>query len=186
EADISAEISYRQRLYGAEADAFETIVASGVRSALPHGRASAKKIRAGDMVTLDFGCVVDGYHSDLTRTVAVGRAQAELKKIYAVVREAHSRATDAAVNGMKTKDLDARAQDYTREGGYSKYFRHSLGHGLGLQIHEAPRISVMSTATLRTGNVITIEPGVYIPGLGGVRIEDDVVIRNGACEVLNR
>jgi Xaa-Pro aminopeptidase len=186
EADIAAEISYRQRRLGAEADAFETIVASGERSALPHGRATSRKIRSGDLVTLDFGCVVDGYHSDLTRTIAVGRLSAEKRKMYAVVRESQERAIDAAVDGMKTRELDAVARNYIKDKGYSRYFRHSLGHGIGLQIHEAPRISVLSTATLRTGNVITIEPGIYIPGVGGVRIEDDIVIRNGRCEVLNR
>ena len=185
ELDLSAEISYRQRKYGAEADAFETIVASGERGALPHGRASMKKIARREMITLDFGCVYEGYHSDMTRTVALGRPTAEARKIYYAVLDAQLRAVEAARSGMKTGDLDAVARTCIRRNGYDRYFRHSLGHGLGLQIHEPPRISVLSTSILEAGNVVTIEPGVYIAGVGGVRIEDDVVIRHGHCEVLN-
>ena len=186
ELDIAAEISHRQRTHGAEADAFETIVASGKRGALPHGRASAKKIFRGELVTLDFGCVYEGYHSDLTRTVAVGKPTAEAKKIYQTVLDAQRRAIDGAFNGMRAKDLDGIARSYINAKGYGKFFPHSLGHGLGLQVHEPPRISMQSRARLRTGNVITIEPGIYIPHRGGVRIEDDVLIRNGQCEILNR
>lgn len=186
ESDLAAEISYRQRRLGAERDAFETIVASGERSALPHGHATAKKIARGDLLTLDFGCVVDGYHSDMTRTVGVGRLSAEARKIYALVRDAQRAAVDAARAGIRTRDLDAVARGVIKKGGHDRHFRHSLGHGIGLQIHEAPRISVQSRATLVPGNVVTIEPGVYIPGLGGVRIEDDVVIGRDGCTVLNR
>ena len=186
ETDIAAEISYRQRKHGAEADAFESIIASGSRGALPHGKATWKKIRRGELVTIDFGCVCDGYHSDLTRTVAVGKPSREARNIYGVVLNAQLRAIAAARSGIKTKDLDAAARGYIRQQGFDKYFRHSLGHGLGLQIHEAPRISVLSTATLQSGNVVTIEPGIYIPNFGGVRIEDDIVITDGRCKVLNR
>lgn len=186
ELDIAAEISFRQRKHGAEADAFETIVASGVRSALPHGRASSKKIAHGELVTLDFGAVYDGYHSDMTRTLIVGKASVEAKKIYAVVLNAQLKAIEAARSGIRTKDLDAVARGYIRKRGYDKYYRHSLGHGIGLQIHEPPRISVLSNSTLAPGNVVTIEPGIYIPNFGGVRIEDDIVVRNGSCEVLTR
>ncbi len=186
ELEIAAEISYRQRLHGSEADAFEPIVASGDRGALPHGRATIRKIRRGDMITLDFGCVVGGYHSDLTRTVALGDPPAECRRIHAIVLEAQRKAIDSAASGMKASDLDAVARRHIADHGYDKFFRHSLGHGIGLQIHEPPRISTLSRAVLRTGNVITVEPGIYIPGLGGVRIEDDIVIRNGRAEVLNR
>jgi len=186
ELDLAAEISYRQRKHGAEGDAFETIVASGERSALPHGRASAKKIRNGEFVTLDFGSVYEGYHSDLTRTVAVGKVTPEGKKIYATVRTAQQKAIDAARSGMKARDLDAVARRYIRKLGYEKFFRHSLGHGIGLQIHEPPRISVLSKAVLEDGNVITIEPGIYVPGFGGVRIEDDIHITGDGITVLNR
>jgi Xaa-Pro aminopeptidase len=186
ESDIAAEISYRQKKHGAEGDGFETIVASGLRSALPHGRASMKKLARGEFITLDFGCVYEGYHSDLTRTVALGKLSAEAKKMYQVVSDAQRRAIDAARSGMKAKELDSVARTHIKSKGYEKYFRHGLGHGLGLQIHEPPRVSFNSTATLKVGNVITIEPGIYIPSLGGVRIEDDIVIGDGRSEILNR
>ncbi len=186
ELDLAAEISYRQKKHGAEADAFEAIVASGERSAFPHGRPTGRKLRRGDLLTLDFGCVVDGYHSDLTRTVAIGKISSEGKKIYSVVLEAQTRAIENARSGVLTKDLDAVARQHIKSHGYEKYYHHSLGHGIGLQIHEPPRISLASTAVLQPGNVVTIEPGVYIRDFGGVRIEDDVVICNGHCEVLSR
>lgn len=186
ELDIAAEISYRQRKHGAEGDAFESIVASGERSALPHGRATTKKLCSKELVTLDFGCVYDGYHSDMTRTVVLGKAPAEARKIYGIVLDAQRHAIEAAKSGMKTKDLDAVARNHIKKHGYDKYYRHSLGHGIGLQIHEPPRISVLSKSSLSNGNVVTIEPGIYIPDFGGVRIEDDILISNGSCEVLNR
>jgi Xaa-Pro aminopeptidase len=186
ELDIAAEIAYRQRRHGAEGDAFEAIVASGDRSALPHGRPTGKKLRTGELVTLDFGSLHNGYCSDMTRTVILGRPSTEAKRIYTTVLDAQTKAIEKAASGMKARDLDAVARDHIRSAGYEKYFRHSLGHGIGLQIHEQPRISVLSKAVLEPGNVITIEPGVYIQGFGGVRIEDDVVIRDGGCEVLNR
>jgi len=186
ELEIAAEISYRQRRHGAERDAFDTIVASGPRSALPHGQAGSRKLCRGELVTLDFGCVVDGYHSDMTRTVALGKIGAKEKKIYALVLEAQTLAVGAVRSGLRTKDLDAVARTVIRKAGFDKYFRHSLGHGIGLQIHEAPRISVQSRSVLKAGQVITVEPGVYVPSLGGVRIEDDVVVTDGAPAVLNR
>ena len=186
ELDISAEISFRQRRHGAEADAFEPIVASGERSALPHGRATLRKIRKGDLVTLDLGCVYQGYHSDMTRTVFVGRPHPDARKIYGVVLDAQRRAIEAAKSGMKAKDLDAVAREHIKGCGYGKFYKHSLGHGLGLQIHEPPRISAQSTAEMEDGNVVTVEPGIYIPGFGGVRIEDAVVVTNGRCDVLTR
>jgi len=184
ELDIAAEISYRHRRHGAETDAFEIIVASGERSALPHGQATSKKLKRGELVTLDLGCVYQGYHSDLTRTVGLGKLTAEAKKIYRIVGDAQQKAIDEARSGMKAAELDAVARDHIKQHGYEKFYRHSLGHGIGLQIHEAPRISVQSKAVLAAGNVVTIEPGIYIPGSGGVRIEDDIVITDGHCEVL--
>ncbi|HUN65367.1 MAG TPA: aminopeptidase P family protein [Bacteroidota bacterium] len=185
ELDVAAELTYRQKTHGAEADAFEAIVASGERGAMPHGRASVKKLKRGELITLDFGCIVGGYHSDLTRTVALGAPPAEARKIYAIVLEAQQAAIARASNGVKAKEVDAAARTIIRNHGYEKFFRHSLGHGIGLQIHEQPRISMLSKATLEPGNVVTIEPGIYLPGFGGVRIEDDIVIRKGAAEILN-
>lgn len=186
ELDIAAELVYQHRKLGAEADAFEPIVASGRRGCLPHARATSKRIKRGELVTLDFGCRFNGYHSDLTRTVAVGRPGSELKKIYQTVKDAQQRAVDAARAGMKAKDLDTVARDRIRRAGFGRFFTHSLGHGLGLQVHEGPRVSAMSTDWLQSGNVITVEPGVYVPGVGGVRIEDDVVIRDHHADVLTR
>ena len=184
EKDIAAEISYRHRRYGADRDAFEPIVASGPRSAFPHATPTARKIRNRETVILDFGCRVNGYGSDLTRTVAVGAVRPKSAEMYAVVRTAQRLAIAAVRAGMKASDLDAVARDSIRKAGYGKYFSHSLGHGLGLRVHELPRISALSKEVLQKGSVITIEPGVYVPGYGGVRIEDDVVVGKDGCSVL--
>lgn len=185
ELDVAAEITYLHRKMGAEGDAFDPIVASGVRSSLPHARASNKRLQHGDLVILDFGCRYQGYHSDLTRTVAVGEISKEKEKIYQTVLDAQKRAIDAARDGIPVQKLDFIARYCISKAGFAKYFKHSLGHGIGLQVHELPKISALSEDNLTTGNVVTIEPGIYIPGLGGVRIEDDIVIKEGGCEVLN-
>ncbi len=186
ERDVAAEISALHRRYGAEGDAFDPIVASGPRGALPHARPTARKFRRGEMITLDLGCRVQGYHSDLTRTVALGRPSPTMKKIYAIVHDAQQRAIDAAHSGMAACDLDAVARRAIRRNGYGRFFIHALGHGLGLHVHDPLRVSARSTEILREGFVLTIEPGIYLPGIGGVRIEDDVVIRRDGCAVLNR
>ena len=172
ELEMSAEISYLHKTLGAEKDAFEPIVASGERGSLPHARASRKKIRNREMVTLDFGCTVKGYNSDLTRTVGVGSASDRARQLHAVVLEAQAEAIELARSGMAARDLDAVARNRIAKAGFGKYFIHSLGHGLGLQVHERPRVSSLSKEVLVEGSVITIEPGVYIPHFGGVRIED--------------
>lgn len=184
ESDIAAEISYLHKKSGAQNDAFDPIVASGKRSALPHGRASNNTIANGDVVTLDFGCVVDGYHSDMTRTVCVGRPKAEVKKVYSIVLDAQQRAIEAVAVGKKAKVVDAVARTYIASKGYGKNFGHSLGHGLGLEIHEPFRLSAVSRDVLQTGNVTTIEPGIYLPNNFGVRIEDVVVVRRDGCKIL--
>lgn len=186
ELDIAAEITYLQRTFGADKDAFQPIVASGKNSAFPHAKASTKKICTGEMVTLDFGCVVNGYHSDMTRTVFIGSPRQKAVKIYKTVLKAQQKTIAAAVPGISVKDLDSVARDFIKDSGYGEYFSHSLGHGIGLQIHEQPKISAYNKAILQAGNVITIEPGIYIPEYGGVRIEDDVVIRDGPPEILNK
>jgi Xaa-Pro aminopeptidase len=186
ELEVSAEISYLHKFFGAEHDAFETIVASGARGALPHGVASTKKIRRGEFVTLDFGCVYRGYCCDITRTVAVGEPGKKLREVYRVVQDAQMKAIEAAKAGVVAKDLDAVARRHIERSGYGRHFGHSLGHGIGLQVHEPPRISWMSSYRLQRGNVITIEPGIYLPGTGGVRIEDDILVLNGKSIVLNK
>jgi Xaa-Pro aminopeptidase len=184
EYDIAAEISYLQRKYGAERDAFDPIVASGERGALPHARASKKKIRRGDMVVLDFGCYYHGYCSDITRTIAVGNPSADMKKVYQIVLDAQKKAIEVVRNGVAARSIDAVARNHIRQNGYGRYFFHSLGHGIGIHVHDPLRISAISTAVLETGNVITIEPGIYIPGQGGVRIEDDIVVCENDCDIL--
>lgn len=184
EAELAAEITYRHRRYGAGGDAFEPIVASGGRGTVPHARATERRIKPGEFVTLDFGCMVDGYCSDLTRTVAVGRVGRERRRVYAAVLAAQREAVDAVQAGIRASDLDAVARSAIAAAGYGKFFTHSLGHGLGLRIHERPRVSALSSERLQVGSVITIEPGVYIPGRFGVRIEDDVVVTSSGCTVL--
>lgn len=184
ERDLAAELEYRMSRGGSERPAFETIVASGYRSALPHGRASEKKVQNGDFITFDFGATVSGYVSDVTRTVVVGKATARQKKVYNLVLKAHDVAIAKARPGMKCSDLDKVARDIITRGGFGKEFDHSLGHGIGLVIHEAPGLSVRSQQVLLTGMVVTIEPGIYIAGWGGVRIEDDILIRPGKAQVI--
>jgi len=186
ELDMAAEISYRHRRHGADGDAFVPIVASGSRGAVPHARATARRIRSGEFVTLDFGCVVDGYCSDLTRTVAVGRIGREQRAVYTTVLTAQREAIDAVRAGMAASELDAVARSHIAAQGYGRYFTHSLGHGIGLRIHERPRVSHLSSERLQVGSVITIEPGIYIPERCGVRIEDDVVVTSSGCTVLTR
>ena len=164
ECDIAAEISYWHRKYGAECDAFDPIVASGERGALPHARASEKKIRVGEMVVLDFGCRYRGYNSDITRTIALGNPSSEMKKVYRIVLDAQKKAIDAVRSGVAASFVDAAARTLIRKNGYGRYFIHSLGHGLGIHVHDPLRVSAISTAVLETGNVVTIEPGIYIPG----------------------
>lgn len=183
ECDIAAEISYWHRRLGAEGDAFEPIVASGARGALPHARASEKKLKRGEMIVLDFGCKYRGYHSDLTRTVALGKPPRELKRVYSIVLDAQQRALDALAVGVEARTIDSVARTTIKRAGYGKYFIHSLGHGLGIRIHEPLRLSMLSKEVLQPGHVFTVEPGIYLPGIGGVRIEDDVALHSTSAEV---
>lgn len=176
ELDVAAEISWLVRRHGGEKEAFDAIVASGPRGALPHARPTARRLRKGEFVTIDFGATYRGYHSDMTRTVAFGVPPARLRTAYAAVLDAHRAAFRAARAGMKANELDAVARTRLAAHGLDRYFTHALGHGLGLRVHERPGVSALSREILRAGSVITIEPGIYIPGLGGIRIEDAVVI----------
>ena len=176
EIKVANELDFFMRERGASGVSFDTIVASGIRSAMPHGVASDKVIEQGDMVTIDFGCYYKGYISDMTRTFAVGDPGEELKKIHQIVLDANLKVTAAAKAGMTGAELDAIARDYITEQGYGEAFGHSTGHGIGLEVHEGPGISFKNNQPLVVGNMITNEPGIYIPGLGGVRIEDDLLI----------
>jgi Xaa-Pro aminopeptidase len=186
EKDVSAEITYWHKKFGAEKDSFDPIVASGYRGALPHGIASDKLIERGDMVTLDFGCIYNGFCSDLTRTIAVGNPSDELKNIHRIVLDAQMKAIKSARSGITTKELDNVSRDYIKSKGYGEKFGHGLGHGLGIEVHELPSVSQRMDLKIPDSVVVTIEPGIYIEGVGGVRIEDDVLIKNGGCEVLNK
>ncbi|MFC4771089.1 M24 family metallopeptidase [Enterococcus hermanniensis] len=176
EIEVANQLDFFMRSLGASGTSFETIVASGARSALPHGVASEKVIEQGDMVTLDFGCVYQGYVSDITRTFAIGDPGQEMKAIYQIVYEAQQKVIDVARAGVTGAQLDAVARDFITQAGYGEAFGHSTGHGIGMEIHEGPNISRSNDEELMIGNVITDEPGIYIAGLGGVRIEDDLLI----------
>lgn len=186
EIEVAAELEYQMKMLGSEKPAFETIIASGFRGALPHGLASKKKVKKGEFVTFDFGATYNGYVSDISRTIVVGKATARQKKIYNIVAKAQLRAIKAAKAGMTGVKLDSVARKVIEKSGFAKKFGHGLGHGIGLMIHEGPSLSPRSDNVLRPGNVVTIEPGIYISKWGGVRIEDDIVIRRNGCTVLNK
>ncbi len=184
ESEVAARISYLHRIHGAEGDGFEPIVASGPRGALPHARASDRRVRKGELVTIDFGCRFRGYHSDITRTVAVGKPSERLKKMYRAVLDAQLASLLVIRAGLPARAADAESRRVLRSHRLLQHFRHSLGHGLGLQIHEQPRLAPTSPDILRDGQVVTVEPGVYVPGVGGVRIEDDIVVRPHGRDLL--
>jgi len=184
EFEVAAEIEHQARLLGAEGMSFETIVASGPRSALPHGRASAAKLPHRGFVTMDFGVILNGYCSDMTRTVYLGRPKAEERATYEAVLEAQEAAVDAVGSGVSCSEVDEAARSVLRRAGLAEAFSHSTGHGLGLEIHEAPRIGAGETARLLAGMVITIEPGVYLADRFGIRIEDMVAVTGTGGQVL--
>src|SRR5699024_8374421 len=176
ELDVSNELEFFMRQAGATASSFDTIVASGYRSALPHGVASNKTIEAGELVTLDFGALYEGYCSDITRTVAVGHVNDQLKEIYDIVLQAQLKGVKGVKAGITRHEADALTRDYITEKGYGDYFGHSTGHGLGMEVHENPRLAPDASVILEEGMVVTVEPGIYVPEVGGCRIEDDIVV----------
>jgi len=184
EADVAAEMEFAARRAGAEEMSFPTIIASGARSALPHGRASNLAIRPGGFVVCDFGVILAGYCSDQTRSVWVGPDSADARRAYEAVRAAQQAAVDAVRPGIAVGEVDAAARKILRKAGLGRYFTHSTGHGVGLEIHESPRVASGQTEVLQPGMVITVEPGVYFPGKWGVRIEDMVAVTAGGREVL--
>lgn len=185
ELQVKNALEHKMMELGATKTSFDTICASGVRGALPHGVASNKVIEAGDFITLDYGCYFDGYCSDITRTIVMSDTRnRKILEVYNIVKEANEKCIVACKAGMTTKELDQIARDYILEKGYGEYFGHGLGHGVGVLVHEEPRVNWLSETVLEPGMVITIEPGIYLPGIGGVRIEDDVVITELGCKVL--
>ena len=184
ELDIAMELEWFMKKGGASGASFPIICASGPRSAMPHGVASEKKLAKGDFVTLDFGCFVGGYASDMTRTVVLGNPTDEQRHIYNIVLEAQMRAVESIRAGVTGKEADAVARDIIEKAGYGKQFGHSLGHGTGLLIHEQPNLSPRSETVLESGMIVSVEPGIYVDGFGGVRIEDLVIVTEDGCENL--
>lgn len=185
ERDVAIELEYTMRKLGAENIAFDTIVASGPRAAIPHAKASDRKISPGDTVVVDLGCVCDGYVSDLTRTIVLSPVKEEVKRAVEAVAEAQEQAIKSIADGVKSSEVDGVARRVLASYGLERFFMHGLGHGIGLEVHELPRLSSLSDYVLRNGNVVTVEPGVYLPGSFGVRIEDDVVIDGGKAKKLS-
>lgn len=188
EREIAAELEYQMKMLGSTKPAFDSIVASGYRSAMPHGEASDKKIATGDFVTFDFGAVVNRYVSDMTRTIVVGKATTRQKKIYNIVLKAQKAGVAKIRAGVKARAIDEACRKIITKAGYGKEFGHGAGHGIGVYydpIHQGPRLSMISEDKLKVNNVITVEPGIYITGWGGVRIEDDVVVTRTGGRVLN-
>lgn len=186
EYEVAAEIEYAMRRLGSGGVAFDTAVASGVRSAYPHGGCTSRKIRSGDLVVLDLGAKYQDYRSDLTRTVTVGKPSSKQVRIHEIVREAQDRAFRGVQAGVKACDVDAVARGLIEKEGYGECFVHSLGHGIGLSVHEPPSLNSEAEERLRVGNVVTVEPGIYIVEFGGVRIEDTVVVcKDGAEKLTN-
>ncbi len=186
------EIEFRRELlsaffrFGGEGEAFPTIVASGANSSVPHWETGRREIRDGDVVIVDFGTVYKGYVSDITRTFLVGNVPSQLREIYDVVREAQEVGIGELRSGKSCRSVDRAVREFLEKKGLGEYFVHSLGHGIGVEVHESPTLSSRSEEVLRSGNVVTVEPGVYVPGLGGVRIEDDCYVTgNGAFSLVS-
>lgn len=185
EAEIALELEFFMKRQGAAKLSFDTIVASGPNSSMPHAQVTDRKLQPGDFITMDFGCVYQGYCSDMTRTVALGKPSEEMRRIYEIVSEANCRAMEAVRAGVKCSFIDAAARDYIADMGYGEYFGHGLGHSVGLEIHEEPRFSPKCDVVTKENMVITDEPGIYLPGKFGVRIEDLLVVKEGGCECLS-
>ncbi len=184
EKRVAAEIVYRLLVNGAERVSFDPIVVSGPNSSLPHGQPGDREIRRGDFLTMDFGCVSGGYCSDMTRTVAIGKPTEEMEKVYDIVLRAQLKGIEKARAGITGKQIDAAARELIESEGYGSMFGHGFGHSLGVEIHEAPNASPSEENTIPAGAVMSAEPGIYIPGSFGVRIEDVIIIKEGGCEVI--
>lgn len=185
ERDFAAELVYQLQKAGASKTSFDTIVASGPNGAYPHAGATDRAIQPGELVTVDFGGVVDGYCSDMTRTIWLGDLDPKSLEIYTIVRRSHRAAVDVVKPGLTGGDVDAVARDLIREAGYGEAFSHGLGHGLGLAVHEAPGLRAESQTVLEAGMVVTVEPGIYVPGVGGSRVEDLLVVTEAGYDSLS-
>lgn len=186
ELDVAAELEFRMKKLGASGPSFETIIASGLRSSMPHGVASEKKLELGDAITIDFGAIYNHYCSDITRTVFLGQPDKRLIDIYNIVLEAQLTAEKGAVRGKTGREVDKIARDLIYGKGFEGKFGHGLGHGLGLEIHENPRLSMAGDKVLENNMAVTVEPGIYVEGLGGVRIEDTIIIRDNKPQILTQ
>ena len=186
EIQVSEAISVVLKKKGSQGPSFDIIVASGARSALPHGIATAKRIKKGDLVIVDMGSVFCGYHSDATRTFVLGSPTKKQEEIYRIVKEAHDLAVDLVRPGVRAADIDRAARGHIERAGYAKFFGHGTGHGTGLNVHEGPNISPLSNDIVEEGMVFTIEPGIYLPDFGGVRIEDMVLVTSKGCRILTK
>ncbi|MFN6991454.1 MAG: M24 family metallopeptidase [Fervidobacterium sp.] len=184
EYELSAYLEYQMKLLGADGPAFETIIASGYRGALPHGKASDKVIERGEPIVVDWGARYQGYNSDITRVFSIGEPSEKVKEVYNIVYEAQQRALNAIKAGIIAKDIDAIARNYISEMGYGDYFGHGLGHGLGLEVHENPSLSFRNDKPLEPGHVVTVEPGVYLESEFGIRIEEDVLVTENGSIIL--
>ncbi len=184
EGEIAFEMEWFMKRHEAESLGFDIIVASGKRSALPHGKAGTKRIERGDFVLIDYGACFQGYHSDETCTVVLGRPSPEQEKIYRIVKEAHDQAIERVRPGIPVQEIDRAAREHIRQSGHGEYFGHSTGHGVGLAVHEDPAVNSENKDLLQEGMVFTVEPGIYIPGWGGVRIEDMVLVTSQGAEIL--
>lgn len=186
ELDVALAVEAAAKAKGAQCMAFDTIMASGPRGALPHGKASDKRVKKGELVVVDMGVVFDGYNSDCTRTYCVGKADAKVREVYQTVLDAQLRAIEKVRPGVLAADVDFAARKHIDDAGYGRYFGHGTGHGVGLDIHERPNISPFSKDRLAEGMVLTVEPGIYIPGWGGVRIEDMLLVTADGFEILTK
>ena len=186
EVEVAAEIEYAMRKQGSGGTAFETAVSSGSRSAFPHGGCTDRQIREGDLVVIDFGAVFENYRCDMTRTLVAGKPAEKQKHIYEIVKKAQQAAFETTKAQTKARNVDAAARQIIKDAGYGEFFVHGLGHGVGLDVHEPPTLNPVSKEKLAEGNVVTIEPGVYLPGFGGVRIEDTVLVTKEGAEKLTK
>ncbi|MFZ5952714.1 MAG: M24 family metallopeptidase [Candidatus Rifleibacteriota bacterium] len=186
EIEVAARLEYSMKCFGSEAPSFSTIIAAGPNSSCPHAQPTMRKLKAGEMVKIDFGATWQGYHSDMTRTVFLGPATDKFKKVYEIVLRAQQKAIKALKPGMKCKDIDKIARDEIIEAGYGDYFGHGLGHSYGLEIHEAPSLSAKCDAEIEPGMTFTVEPGIYLPGWGGIRIEDSFLVEKDGLIKLTR